>query len=71
MKVLIACEESQAVCREFRKSGHEAYSCDLQEPSGGHPEWHILGDALKAIEGGGMWQLWMALCMRLGGGICS
>ena len=52
MKVLIACEESQAVCREFRKSGHEAYSCDLQEPSGGHPEWHILGDALKAIEGG-------------------
>ena len=52
MKVLIACEESQAVCREFRKSGHEAYSCDLQEPSGGHPEWYILGDALKAIEGG-------------------
>lgn len=52
MKVLIACEESQAVCKEFRKRGHEAYSCDLQEPSGGHPEWHILGDALKTIEGG-------------------
>ena len=52
MKVLIACEESQRVCIAFRKSGHEAYSCDIQEPSGGHPEWHILGDALKAIEGG-------------------
>lgn len=52
MKVLIACEESQEVCRAFRTLGHEAYSCDIQEPSGGHPEWHILGDALKAIEGG-------------------
>lgn len=52
MKVLIACEESQRVCIAFRKLGHEAYSCDIQEPSGGHPEWHILGDALKAIEDG-------------------
>ena len=52
MRVLIACEESQVVCIEFRALGHEAYSCDIQEPSGGHPEWHILGDALKAIEGG-------------------
>lgn len=52
MKVLIACEESQEVCKAFRALGHEAYSCDIQEPSGGHPEWHILGDALKAIEGG-------------------
>ena len=52
MKVLIACEESQEVCQAFRALGHEAYSCDIQEPSGGHPEWHILGDALKAIEGG-------------------
>lgn len=52
MKVLIACEESQRVCIAFRKRGHEAYSCDIQEPSGGHHEWHILGDALKAIEGG-------------------
>ena len=52
MKVLIACEESQRVCIAFRKRGHEAYSCDIQEPSGGHTEWHILGDALKAIEGG-------------------
>lgn len=52
MKVLIACEESQRVCCAFRELGHEAYSCDIQEPSGGHPEWHILGDALRAIEGG-------------------
>lgn len=52
MKVLIACEESQTVCKAFRERGHEAYSCDIQEPSGGKPEWHILGDALKAIEGG-------------------
>ena len=52
MKVLIACEESQRVCIAFRKRGHEAYSCDVQEPSGDHPEWHILGDALRAIDGG-------------------
>lgn len=52
MKVLIACEESQRECIAFRKIGCEAYSCDIKEPSGGHPEWHILGDALKAIEGG-------------------
>jgi len=50
MKVLIGCEESQAVCIEFRKRGHEAYSCDIQECSGGHPEWHIKEDILKIIE---------------------
>lgn len=49
MKVLVACEESQRVCTEFRKLGHEAYSADIQEPSGGHPEWHILGDVLKIL----------------------
>ena len=52
MKVLVACEESQEVCKAFRELGHEAYSCDIQKPSGGHPEWHILGDALKVIDGG-------------------
>lgn len=52
MKVLIACEESQTVCKAFRALGHEAYSYDIQEPSGGKPEWHILGDALEAIKGG-------------------
>lgn len=50
MKILVACEESQAVTIELRKLGHEAYSCDLQECSGGHPEWHIMGDALKLID---------------------
>ena len=49
MKVLVACEESQRVCIEFRKRGHEAYSCDIQDCSGGHPEWHIKGDVLKLI----------------------
>lgn len=52
MKVLIACEESQRVCIAFRVCGHEAYSCDIQDCSGGHPEWHIKGDALEAIRGG-------------------
>ena len=47
VKILIACEESQNVCKEFRKRGHEAYSCDILPCSGGHPEWHIQDDALK------------------------
>ena len=51
MRVLIACEESQAVCTAFRKLGHEAYSCDIQECSGGRPEWHIMGDVLPLING--------------------
>ena len=49
MNVLIACEESQRVCIAFRERGHNAFSCDIQEPSGGHPEWHILGDVLKIL----------------------
>lgn len=52
IKVLVACEESQAVCNAFRECGFEAYSCDIQGCSGGHPEWHICGDALKAMMGG-------------------
>lgn len=51
MRVLVACEESQAVCKAFRERGHEAYSCDIIPCSGGHPEWHIHGDALKLING--------------------
>ena len=47
MKILIACEESQEVCKAFRELGFEAYSCDLQECSGDNPEWHIVGDAVK------------------------
>lgn len=49
MRILVACEESQAVCEAFRKKGHEAYSCDIIECSGGHPEWHILGDVLPLL----------------------
>jgi len=51
MKVLIACEESQRVCIAFRDLGHEAYSCDIIECSGGHPEWHIKGDCLAILNG--------------------
>lgn len=50
MRVLIACEESQRVCEAFRKRGHEAYSCDIIDPSGGHPEWHLKGDCLDYID---------------------
>ena len=49
MKVLVACEESQAVTKEFRRLGHEAYSCYIIECSGGHPEWHIQGDVLPLL----------------------
>ena len=51
MNILIACEESQRVCTEFRKLGHNAFSGDIIECSGGHPEWHILGDVLPIING--------------------
>jgi hypothetical protein len=58
MKILLACEESQAVCIEFRKLGHEAFSCDIQECSGGHPEWHIQGDVLEQLDKG--WDMMIA-----------
>lgn len=51
MNVLVACEESQRVCCAFRERGHEAYSCDILECSGGHPEWHINGDVLPILDG--------------------
>lgn len=51
MKVLVACEESQRVCIEFRRLGHEAYSCDILPCSGGHPEWHIQQDVLSLLNG--------------------
>lgn len=50
MKILVACEESQAVTIQLRNRGHEAYSCDIQDCSGGHPEWHIKGDVLEEIK---------------------
>jgi hypothetical protein len=58
MKILIACEESQAVCIEFRKRGHEAYSCDVIECSGGHPDWHIKCDVLEQLDKG--WDMMIA-----------
>lgn len=51
MKILIACEESQRVCAAFRERGHKAFSCDLIECSGGHPEWHIQGNVLPLLDG--------------------
>ena len=51
MNVLVACEESQRVTIEFRKQGHNAFSCDILEPSGGHEEWHIQGDVLPLLNG--------------------
>lgn len=50
MKILLACEKSQEVCKRLRALGHEAYSCDILPCSGGHPEWHIQGDVLPLLE---------------------
>ena len=50
MRILVACEESQAVTIELRKLGHEAYSCDIEACSGGHPEWHLQVDALELLK---------------------
>jgi len=58
MKILVACEESQAVTIELRKLGHEAYSCDIMDCSGGHPEWHIKGDVLEQLDKG--WDMMIA-----------
>ena len=51
MKILVACECSQTVCKAFREEGHDAYSCDIVGNYGGHPEWHIIGDCLDIIDG--------------------
>jgi hypothetical protein len=58
MRVLVACEESQTVCIEFRKLGHEAFSCDILPSSGGFPEWHIQGDVLDHLDDG--WDMMIA-----------
>ena len=59
LKVLVACEESQAVTKAFRKLGHRAYSCDLLPCSGGHPEWHLQGDAIE-LANSADWDLMIA-----------
>lgn len=51
MNVLVACEESQEVCKAFREKGHNAFSADLQKCSGGFPKWHIVGDVLPLLNG--------------------
>lgn len=58
MKILVACEESQAITKEFRALGHEAYSCDILPCSGGHPEWHLQGDVFSFVNQG--WDLMVA-----------
>lgn len=58
MRVLLACEESQEVCKRFREKGHEAFSCDIQDCSGGKPEWHIKGDVLEVLHDG--WDMMIA-----------
>ena len=58
MKILVACEESQAVTKEFRELGHEAYSCDILPCSGGHPEWHLQQDVFEVIKMG--WDMMIA-----------
>ena len=65
MKILIACEESQVVCKAFRKRGHEAFSCDLLPCSGGHPEWHMQCDVMRVLNMG--WDMMIAhpVCTRL------
>lgn len=65
MKILIACEESQAVCLAFRAKGHEAYSCDLKPCSGGHPEWHIQKDCLKVVSNKYDMMIAHPVCKRL------
>lgn len=57
MNVLVACEESQRVCLAYRKYGIESYSADIKEPSGEHPEFHILGDVLSIINGGSFYTM--------------
>lgn len=51
MRILVACEESQVVTIALRELGHEAYSCDIIDQSGGHPEWHIMQDVLSLLNG--------------------
>lgn len=50
MNVLVACEESQAVCTAFRERGHNAFSCDIEPCSGGHPEWHLQQDVIPLLK---------------------
>lgn len=71
MKVLIGCEESQTVCKAFRELGHQAYSCDIIDCSGGHSEWHIKGDVLEVLNDGWDIGIFHPPCTRLcNSGVC-
>lgn len=65
MKILLACEESQAVCIELRKLGHEAFSCDILPCSGGYPEWHIQGDVIEQLDNGWDMMIGFPMCTHL------
>lgn len=67
MKVLVACEESQAVTKELRRLGHEAYSCDIIRCSGGHPEWHIIQDVIPLLNGNCRFQTMDERCHEVKG----
>lgn len=70
MKVLVACEESQRVCMAFREKGHEAYSCDIIECSGGHPEWHIQGDVLEILNPHQISSMFYGIVFKTANGEC-
>jgi len=71
MKILVACEESQAVTVELRKRSHEAFSCDIQPCSGGHPEWHIQDDVLNHLNDGWDMMIGHPTCTYLtNSGVC-
>ena len=67
MKILVACEESQAVTKELRRLGHEAYSCDIIRCSGGHPEWHIMQDVIPLLNGNCRFQTMDERCHEVKG----
>lgn len=60
MNILVACEESQEVCKAFRERSHEAFSCDIQECSGGHPEWHLKADVRNFLKPWYKWDMIIA-----------
>ena len=81
MNVLVACEESQRVCTAFRERGHNAFSCDIEPCSGGHPEWHIMQDVIPLLNGRCSFKTidgiehsidgkWAEKCTGLHNGIC-
>jgi len=71
MKILVGCEESQAITIELRKLGHEAFSCDIQDCSGGYPEWHIKGDVLQQLDKGWDMAIFHPTCTYIANsGVC-